>query len=219
MPIQHVAVVDFRGFKTIIDALGGVEVCLPEAVNDPKSKLKLPAGRQTVSGADALAFVRARKTLGDGSDIGRIDRQKMFLASIAKTAEQTGLITDPVRLFKVLDAATKALSTDAELASVTALTTLAKDMAKVGAKNIQFLTIPWLARPEDGGNTVILDETSAAPILSAIQTSTLPVTKPAPKPTTTPSPTPDTTTAAPVPTATPEVLGFTGEVDACKPAK
>lgn len=227
MSIQHVAVVDFRGFKTIIDALGGVEICLSEPANDPKSKLKLPAGRQWVTGDDALAFVRARKTLGNGSDIGRIDRQKMFLASIARTAESTGLITDPVRLFKVLDAATKALSTDRELASVTALGNLARDMAKVGAGNIQFLTIPWLPRPEDGGNTVIVDEDQAAPILQALRASALPIVKPttAPAaPTSTPSPQPpDGSRATPTssPTATPSAvpLGITGTVDPCAPAK
>ena len=79
--IDHFVIVDFNGFKGVVDALDGVEVCLKEPVDDPLSGLKLPAGTSVVKGDDALAFVRARYTLGDGSDLGRIERQQAFLGS------------------------------------------------------------------------------------------------------------------------------------------
>ena len=76
LKIDNFMVVDFGGFKRITEAVGGVEICLEEPVNDPKSGLKLSAGKHVVSGEQALAFVRARKTLGDGSDTSRIRRQQ-----------------------------------------------------------------------------------------------------------------------------------------------
>ncbi|MGA0065592.1 MAG: LCP family protein, partial [Candidatus Nanopelagicales bacterium] len=80
--IDNFAVIDFEGFKQVVDAMGGVEVCLKEPASDPSSKLELPAGTSLVNGEQALSFVRARKTLSDGSDLSRIKRQQAFLSSM-----------------------------------------------------------------------------------------------------------------------------------------
>ena len=82
--IDHFVVIDFAGFTNMVGALGGVDVCVPEETTDSASGLDLPAGRSTIDGDQALAFVRARKGIGDGSDLGRIDRQQAFLASWCK---------------------------------------------------------------------------------------------------------------------------------------
>ena len=74
--------------------------------------MKLPAGTSTVKGDDALAFVRARYTLGDGSDIGRIERQQAFLASAIRKATSLGVLANPIQTYRVLDNVTKSLSTD-----------------------------------------------------------------------------------------------------------
>lgn len=220
--VQHVIVADFKGFKDVVNALGGVEVCLAEPAYDKSAKLDLPAGRQVISGEDALAFVRARKSLADGSDISRSERQKMFLGSIARTAEQSGLLTDPVRLFKVLDAATKSLSMDKELASIPALTSLALEMRSVGSRNIQFVSLPWKS---NGQGSIVLTE-GAEPILSAFRSASLPIvdsTK-SPTPTASPSASPSRTSnpapvASPTPSSTPR-LGFDASQDPCaKPIK
>ncbi len=105
--IDHHVVIDFRGFKQMVDALDGVEICLPERVDDDTSKLHLDAGRQTVDGADALAYVRTRKQLGNGSDLSRIDRQQAFLSSMVDKVSNRGLLLRPDRLLSFLDAATK----------------------------------------------------------------------------------------------------------------
>jgi LCP family protein required for cell wall assembly len=225
--VQHVIVADFKGFKTVVNALGGVEVCLAEPAYDRSSKLDLPAGRQTISGEDALAFVRARKGIADGSDISRSERQKMFLGSIIRTAEQSGLLTDPVRLYKVLDAATKSLSMDEELASIGALSGLALEIKSVGSKNIQFVALPWKSRG-DGS----IELTSAADaILEAFRTSTLPILdlskKASPATTASTSPSPSTSASGKpgIPTGTPSpspsaLLGFDASQDPCsKPIK
>ena len=110
--MDHFAVVDFRGFRNMVDALGGVPICAPEAIDDPKAKLKLSAGRHVLDGAQALGYVRARKTLGDGSDLGRIARQQAFLSSVVQEATRSSLLVRPDKLFGFLNAATQSLTTD-----------------------------------------------------------------------------------------------------------
>lgn len=219
--VQHVIVADFKGFKSVVNALGGVEVCLAEPITDRSSRLDLPAGRQIISGEDALAFVRARKNLADGSDISRSERQKMFLGSIIRTAEQTGLITDPIRLYKVLEAATKSLSMDKELANISALSNLALEMKSVGSKNIQFVALPWKS---NGDGSLKLTE-GAEPILEAFRTSTLPIldSSKVMKATASPTPTPSSlSTPGRIPMPTPSasasataLLGFDASRDPC----
>ncbi|MBW8805578.1 MAG: LCP family protein [Catenulisporales bacterium] len=143
LTVDHVLVVDFTGFKDIVDAIGGVPVTLDKAVNDPESHLSLPAGTTVVNGEQALAFVRVRHTLGNGSDIGRMGRQQQFLNSALDTLTSNGTLDDPAKLYKVLDAATKALTTDPGLGSLTALASFASDLKRVPRKDITYLTVPW----------------------------------------------------------------------------
>jgi LCP family protein required for cell wall assembly len=149
IPIDHVLVVDFTGFKNIVDAIGGIPVTLAQAVNDPDSHLNLPAGTSIVTGEQALAFVRARHNLGDGSDIGRMGRQQQFLQSALDTMTSNGTLDDPAKLYKILDAATKALTTDPALGSLSALAHLADDVKQVPRANITYLTVPWQWYPQD----------------------------------------------------------------------
>ena len=165
--IDHFVVVDFDGFKKLVDALGGVKVCLNESVNDPKSKLVLSAGTHVVSGDTALAFVRARETLGDGSDIGRISRQQAFLSSMVQEVKSTSLLLDPVRLFRVLDAATASITTDPGLGSLNALRKLAQGVAGISPSRVTFVTLPW--KPRGDGATVVVNESEAQPIFDAIR--------------------------------------------------
>jgi LCP family protein required for cell wall assembly len=143
LTIDHVLVVDFTGFKNLVDAIGGIPVHLDQAVNDPDSHLSLPAGTTVVNGEQALAFVRARHNLGDGSDIGRMSRQQQFLNSALDTLTSNGTLDDPAKLYKVLDAATKALTTDPALGSLPALADFASDLKQVPRQQITYLTVPW----------------------------------------------------------------------------
>jgi len=140
--IDHFVKVDFTGFKSMVDALGGVEVCLPTPINDPKAMLRLPAGKQVLNGEQALGYVRARYTLGDGSDIGRIQRQQMFLASVAKKALSGDMLTDPATLYRFLDAVTKSVTTDPGL-DLNVMKDLALSLKDITADRIRFVTTPW----------------------------------------------------------------------------
>ncbi|WP_406058824.1 LCP family protein [Streptomyces sp. NBC_01077] len=140
--VDHHMVIDFRGFKKMVDAVDGVEVCLKEPVNDPDAKLKLPAGRQTLHGEQALGFVRARKSIGNGSDTERMDRQQQFLGALVNKVQSDGVLLNPTKLYPVLDAATKAITTDPGLDSLRDLYDLARSMRAVPTEKVQFLTVP-----------------------------------------------------------------------------
>lgn len=140
--IDHFVKVDFTGFKGIVNAVGGVEVCLPEPVNDKKALLHLPAGKQMLNGEQALGYVRARYSLGDGSDIGRIQRQQMFIASMVKKIMSGETLTDPAKLVGILDAGTKAVTTDRGL-SFGVMKDLATSLQGLDAGQIRFITTPW----------------------------------------------------------------------------
>jgi LCP family protein required for cell wall assembly len=178
--IDHFVVVDFRGFEGMVDALGGVDVCLSEPAFDVKSGLDLPAGISTVRGDQALAFVRARYTLGNGSDISRIDRQQAFMSSVVEKARSAGTLLNPIKLVRFLDAATKSVATDPDLASLNELRKLAEQVRGIPPKDITFVTTPWLVNPADP-NTVVWNTTKTDPLWQAISSDTV-YPPPMPKP-------------------------------------
>ncbi len=147
--IDHFIIIDFTGFKNVVDALDGVEICLTEAVNDEKSHLNLPKGISTIYGKDALAFVRARKTLGDGSDISRIRRQQDFLASMVRKATSKGTLLNPFKVTDLINAVTGSLTTDEALGSVDGLKELAFNMQELKPSNVRFITAPWKPDPNN----------------------------------------------------------------------
>ncbi|MEY3733099.1 MAG: hypothetical protein RL347_458 [Actinomycetota bacterium] len=162
LTIDNFAVIDFEGFKNVVDALGGVEVCLTEPASDPASDLELPAGTSVVNGEQALSFVRARKTLSDGSDLSRIKRQQAFLSSMIREASSTGLLLNPVKLYSTLDAATSGLTTDPGLADIDVLRDLALSVRGMAPGDIAFLTMPWVERGD--GENVLVDEAGTVPL-------------------------------------------------------
>lgn len=140
--VDHHMVIDFSGFKDMVDAVDGVEVCLKKPVDDVDAHLKLPAGKQTLTGEEALGFVRARKTIGDGSDTERMERQQQFLGSLVRKVQSNGVLLNPTRLYPVLDAATKSLTTDPGLNTLRDLYDLARGLRNVPTEKVQFLTVP-----------------------------------------------------------------------------
>ncbi|MEV0323918.1 LCP family protein [Streptomyces sp. NPDC050658] len=140
--IDHHMVIDFAGFKDMVDAVDGVEVCLKTPIKDKDAKVKLAAGRQTLDGEQALGYVRARKSLGNGSDTDRMDRQQEFLAALVNKVRSNDVLLNPAKLYPVLDAATSALTTDPGLASLRGLYELVRGMRNIPTERVQFLTVP-----------------------------------------------------------------------------
>jgi LCP family protein required for cell wall assembly len=147
--IDHHMVVDFNGFKKMVDALDGVQVCLREPIDDHAAKLRLPAGRVTLDGEQALGYVRARKSLGDGSDTERMERQQLFLGALVTKVRSNGVLLNPVKLYPVLDAATSALTTDPGLANLRGLYALVRGLRNLPTEHVRFLTAPRTPYPGD----------------------------------------------------------------------
>ncbi|MDT0307178.1 LCP family protein [Streptomyces sp. DSM 44917] len=140
--MDHYIEVDFQGFAELIDTLGGVEVTTTRAIDDKDSHLRLPAGTHTLDGEQALALVRTRKAVGDGSDLSRIALQQAFLKALAGQVGEVGPASNPKRLYDLADAATSAVTTDSSLASVTDLIALGRTLQGIGPGDMDLLTLP-----------------------------------------------------------------------------
>jgi LCP family protein required for cell wall assembly len=152
--VDHYVVVDFNGFKSMVDAIGGVEVCIPHAVDDPIGHITLPAGTHKFTGDQALNYVRERHSLGNGSDIGRMKRQQAFIASMAHQAISANTLANPIHLAKFIDAATKSLTLDPDIGSISKLVGLAYQFRHIGLDHIQFVTTPWEPDPTNANRVV-----------------------------------------------------------------
>ena len=154
--IDHFVVIDFVGFKDMVDAVGGVTVYVEEPISDPRSKIYFDPGCQVLDGDKALDYVRVRHGVGagDGSDLGRIERQQAFLSSMAQKVTSTGVLFNPVDLYQFLDAATRSITTDVGLGSVRALASVAVRVRGIGLENVDFLTVPNEAWPVDPNRVI-----------------------------------------------------------------
>ena len=147
--IDHFVVIDFNGFKQMVDALGGVQICVPSEVNDTHGNIHLAAGTYTVTGDQALDYVRVRNGISANGDIGRIKRQQTFVAAMIKKVVSAGTLTNPVKLVRFLDAATRSLTTDPGFAHLKQLASLGTSLKNIGLDNIQFVTAPFEEYPPD----------------------------------------------------------------------
>ena len=147
--LDHFIKVDFEGFRGMVDAIGGVEMCIPEDIDDPAHNIHIAAGTRKLKGNEALNYVRERYVVGDGSDVGRMKRQQAFIASMAHQVVTAGTLARPDRLLRFLDSATKSLTVDPGLKNVVKIAELGNQFKSIGLDNIQFLTIPIMAAPSD----------------------------------------------------------------------
>ncbi len=139
--IQHFVEVNFAGFQSIVNDVGGVPVCLPFAINNAQSRLHLTAGKHVVNGAQALAFVRLREDIGEGSDTQRIQRQQYFLAAVMQKLKATNLLSQPNRIFNVVRDVAKSLTTDSGL-DLSTMLRIADSMKSLSSSSVQLVTVP-----------------------------------------------------------------------------
>jgi LCP family protein required for cell wall assembly len=147
LTITHYGAVNLAGFADISQAIGGVPVCLNEKVNDPFSGAKFNAGPQTVSGPQALAFVRQRHGL-PGGDLDRARRQQVFLSSMARTVLSSDTLTDSAKRDALVAAVDKAITVDRSLDVLS----LASQLQGVSSGSIGFHTIPIVNASYDTGD-------------------------------------------------------------------
>ncbi|HET6635171.1 MAG TPA: LCP family protein [Streptomyces sp.] len=143
IPIDHFMMIDFAGVVDMADAVGGVPVCVDANVYDSKSGLRLKEGTTTIKGKQALQWLRTRHGFDDGTDIARSRAQHQYMSSMVRQLKAGTKLTDPGKLRSLAEAATKALTVDNGLGSVTKLFDLAKDLKQVPTDRITMVTMPW----------------------------------------------------------------------------
>ena len=191
--IDHFVEVNFQGFQRMVNALGGVDICLRKPINDPirfvgghyqGSGLVLPAGTTRLKGKQALAFVRARYGVGDGSDIGRIKDQQLFISAVIRKATSAGLLVDIPALYRFLDAATKSIRTDPKF-GLPQLKSLADRLHGLKPGTVSLLTVPFLFNaPGVPSADIAWDPVKAPALWTALRTDRAlpgePATSPSP---------------------------------------
>lgn len=167
--VDHFVEVDFAGFKGLVDALGGVTVTLDQPMTGAKGGLKLDAGTHRLNGTDSLKFVRTRYGYGDGSDLGRIGLQQQFMLALLAEIKKQDALGNPARLYKLADAGTKSLTTDSDLASLTALADFAQSMKGVDPSTMETIMLP-VAYDKVDPNRVVVAQERASQLWEALRT-------------------------------------------------
>jgi LCP family protein required for cell wall assembly len=156
--IDNYLVIDFQGFKDMVNALDGVEVCIPEDIYDPEHGITLEAGTREIRDDEALSYVRVRH-VGDGTDPNRIRRQQAFMAAMINKAVSAGMLVRPDRMLSFLNAVTGSIQTDYE--NVGELADLGRSFQGIGLDNIKFVTTPWVYSTAQEGRVEWTDQVDA----------------------------------------------------------
>jgi len=168
LDINDYVEVSFEGFVRVINTLGGVNVCLPFAVDDSESGLHLSAGPHHVNGVTALKFARDRHSFAT-SDLARIADQQQILASLYAQATASGVLADPVRLRQVVSSITAAVTVDQGLN----VTELANELREVKPGRVAFTTVPIASadyQTPTGESAVLWDQAEAVTLFQRLNT-------------------------------------------------
>ncbi len=181
--IDHYVEVNFAGFKNVVDALGGIQVCSKVAINDPKSHLVMSAGVHTLNGIESLKYVRTRDFDGLG-DIGRMQRQQQFVSAVFRKATSTGVLLNPFKVKNLISAVFKTVKTD-ETLSQGDIVNLAKQIRNLTPGKMRTMTIPL--GTANGyvsglGSVVIWHETLAPELFDRLRNDLPVVDKASPSP-------------------------------------
>ena len=167
LDIQYAAQISFSGVIGMSDAVGGVSVCLATPLKDPYVGLDLSAGQQTLVGSSALAFVRSRYGVGDGSDLGRISNQQLFLSALMRKITGAGVLSNPITLYSLANVALKNMRFSDTLSSPLTMVSLALALKNISLANMVFVQYPSTSNPAYPGR-VVPAVASAAALRSAL---------------------------------------------------
>ena len=142
MTIPYAAVIQFDGVIEMSNAVGGVPVCVAGDIDDPYTGLNLTAGNHTLQGADALAFLRTRHGVGDGSDLGRISNQQVFLSSLMRTIKSADTLSNPGKVYGIAKAAISNMKFSEGFNSVPTLASMAFALKDINLNKVVFVQYP-----------------------------------------------------------------------------
>jgi LCP family protein required for cell wall assembly len=166
--IPYASLFTFNGTVKMADAVGGVPVCVNKAINDPYSGLTLKKGITVVKGRMALAYLRSRHGVGDGSDLSRIASQQAYMSSLMRKMTSTGTLADPAKLYGLASAAADSITLSESLANPDTMVQMALAVKSVGLGHMVFVQYPTAADPLNA-NKVVPYTALATTLLDRVQ--------------------------------------------------
>ncbi|WIB76801.1 LCP family protein [Curtobacterium sp. MCPF17_002] len=142
LDVQYSAAVSFNGVIEMSNAIGGVPVCVAQPIHDRYTGLDLPQGTSTLQGDQALAFLRSRHGVGDGSDLGRISSQQAFLSSLLRTVKSNDTLTSPTTLYKLARAAASNMQLSQSLGNIGTMVQMGRALQDLPLAQVNFVQYP-----------------------------------------------------------------------------
>lgn len=168
IPVQFAAKLSFKNVVDITDAVGGVEVCVGgDGIYDEQTGLALTPGPHTVSGGDALQFLRTRYGLAQQSDISRISNQQQYMSRLIQKLRSDDVLTNPVTLLNLASIVAKNMQTDTALADPMRMAQLALTIKDVPLEDITFVSYP-VVDANDGTEDLLAIEPDATRLAQAV---------------------------------------------------
>jgi LCP family protein required for cell wall assembly len=168
LPIPYAGVISFEGTVAMADAVGGVPICLTEAIDDPYTGLDLPAGVSVVSGQSALSYLRSRHGVGDGSDLARISSQQAYLSSLVRVLTSDATLTDLPKLSGLATRAAANLRLSESLAGIPTMVSMALVLKEIDLDRLIFVQYPTLPNPANPAK-LVPDPVLARTLLTKIE--------------------------------------------------
>jgi LCP family protein required for cell wall assembly len=159
--IPYLAMIDFKGVIAMSEVVGGVNVCVAEDINDPKTNLYLEAGEHSLVGDQALAFLRTRYGVGDGSDLSRISNQQVFMTSLVRKLKDDGVLSNPFKMLTIGTAALENMTLSKSLTNIGIMLGMAREVNQVDLDMITFLKLPVYGMSGANAGRVALIEDKA----------------------------------------------------------
>jgi len=161
LTIPYLAMINFTGVIEMSNAIGGVTVCVANPIHDTYTHLDLTAGEHTLQGLEALQFLRTRHGIGDGSDLSRISNQQVYMSSLFRKVKSSGVLTNPVYLYSLANAAARNMTLSSNLTDLNVLVGMAGAFRHVSPDNMTFLQVPTmggLPAPNQGRVQLVQDQ-------------------------------------------------------------
>ncbi|GHD45826.1 LytR family transcriptional regulator [Mycetocola manganoxydans] len=168
LSIPFAAEVQFGGVIELSNAVGGVDVCVAEPINDWRTETYLDAGVHTLQGKEAIQFLRTRHGVGDGSDLGRISNQQVFLSSLVRTLKSSETLTDPGKLFGIAKAAASNMTLSTSLSNLNTMVSIAMALKNIPLDQVVFVQYPTEYGDINGYEGVLPLKTPAAQLFDAL---------------------------------------------------
>lgn len=168
LEIGYAAKIEFDGVIAMSNALGGVEVCVADAIHDLQIGFDLDAGTHTLQGWDALQFLRSRHGVGDGSDTTRVSNQQLFLSAMMRKIKSEGTLTNPLTVYALAKAAASNMQLSTSLSSLDTMASMALAVKDIPLANMVFVSYPAGATQVNGVGGVAPRKADAKVLMDAI---------------------------------------------------